>query len=144
MENPTFTLDNISQLIERKGIRPSIQRIKVLEYFLNRKGHPNAEEIFHYLAPQIPSLSKATIYNTLHAFEQAGILRALHIDDEELRYDVIMEPHGHFKCTCCGKIFNFKINISDVPVRELDEFQIHEKNVFFKGLCPSCLLNQKI
>jgi len=138
------SLDIISQTLEHKGLRPSFQRIKVLEYFYKNEGHPNADEIFHDLSREIPSLSKATVYNTLHALEQAGILHVLNIDDEELRYDIMLEPHGHFKCNNCGKIQNFKIEISNISIKELEQFQILEKNVIFKGLCPSCLSNQKI
>jgi len=123
----------------KKRIRPSYQRIKVLEYLYQRKVHPTADDIFEFLSAEIPSLSKATIYNTLHSFVEAGLVRVISIDGIEKRYDITIYDHGHFKCDCCGTIFNFAIDIENFPVDELKQFQIKERNVYFNGLCPNCL-----
>ena len=128
------------ELIAR-GIRPSNQRLKVLEYFHHNPGHPTADEIFRALSAGIPPLSKATIYNVLHTFCDAGILRMISIDENELRYDFITDDHGHFHCEVCGSIFNFFVAMQNLMSNELESFQIHEKNVFFKGICPRCISN---
>jgi hypothetical protein len=39
----------------------------------------------------------------------------------------------------CGTIYNFKVNIDQVPIDGLNQFEITQKNVYFKGLCPNCL-----
>ena len=121
-----------------KGIRPSYQRIKVLEYLYCKEGHPTADEIFRALSPDIPSLSKVTIYNTLHTFVEAGLVRVVDIDEVETRYDITLADHGHFLCEGCGTIYNFQVNIDQVPVEALNQFEITQKNVYFKGLCPIC------
>jgi Fur family transcriptional regulator, peroxide stress response regulator len=36
-------------------------------------------------------------------------------------------------------IYNFQVNIDQVPVEGLNQFEIKQKNVYFKGLCPNCL-----
>ncbi len=128
----------LNKQLQQRDIRPSYQRLKVLETLYKLEGHPNVEELFEVLSQEIPPLSKATIYNTLHTFVDAGLVRSVGIDDEELRYDIIMENHGHFKCVKCGKIYNFAIDIDCSPIRNLEHFQILEKNVYFKGVCPSC------
>jgi Fur family transcriptional regulator, peroxide stress response regulator len=125
--------------LNRKGIRPSYQRIKVLEYLHQKEGHPTVEEIFQQLAPHIPSLSKTTIYNTLRALVEAGLVRSISIDDIETRYDLKLVNHCHFQCDACGAIFNFSIDIDNIPIAELKQFQVKEKNVYYKGLCPKCL-----
>jgi Fe2+ or Zn2+ uptake regulation protein len=131
-------LDFLKKELLEKGVRPSIQRIKVLEYLHQVQGHPNVDEIFASLSPHFPSLSKATIYNTLNAFARAGLIRTLSMDGLEKRFDLITHDHGHFKCDHCGEIFNFKIEIASVPIEGLSEFRITEKNVYFYGLCPNC------
>jgi Fe2+ or Zn2+ uptake regulation protein len=131
-----------NKLLE-KGIRPSLQRIKVLEYLYQVMAHPNVEEIFANVSPQIPSLSKATIYNTLRSFAQAGLIRVISVDGLENRFDLTTSNHGHFKCDRCGTIFNFGIDIDSFPVEDLARFKISEKNVYFNGLCPNCLSLQK-
>jgi Fur family peroxide stress response transcriptional regulator len=121
-----------------KGIRPSFQRLKVLEYLHHCCNHPTAEEIYTELSPEIPSLSLATIYNTLHTFVEASLVRELTFDTDVLRYDSILEDHGHFQCTSCGKIFNFTIDLEGIPADGLDGFQVVHKNVYYTGLCPDC------
>lgn len=133
----------LSNELNRKGIRPSYQRIKVLEYLYLNKVHPTVEEIYQFLFPLIPSLSKTTIYNTLRTFVEAGLVRSISIDEVETRYDIMLANHGHFRCDACSAIFNFSIDMDNIPVSELEQFQIKEKNVYYKGLCPNCLGQSK-
>jgi len=128
----------LNRKMKEKGIRSSYQRLRILEYLNSVESHPTVDEIYHALMADIPSLSKATIYNTLHTFVDAGLVRTLSIEDAELRYDYEIENHGHFQCQRCGSINNFKINIDEVSINGLQDFEIKEKNVYFKGLCPAC------
>jgi len=132
------SLDFLKNELLEKGVRPSIQRIKVLEYLHQVQRHPNVDEVFASLSPHFPSLSKATIYNTLNAFANVGLVRTLSMDGLEKRFDLVTHDHGHFKCDRCGEIFNFKIEIASVPIEGLAQFRITKKNVYFYGLCPNC------
>ncbi len=134
-----YSIEFLTRRLKSKAIRPSYQRIKVLEYVHQKGGHPTADDIFRALSGDIPSLSKVTVYNTLHTFVKAGLLRVVDIDDGEKRYDVTLADHGHFQCEACGTIFNFRVNIDQVPIEGLERFEITQKNVYFKGLCPNCL-----
>jgi Fe2+ or Zn2+ uptake regulation protein len=134
-----LTIEFLSNQLKDKGIRPSFQRIKVLEYMHQQKGgHPTVDEIFRALSPEVPSLSKVTIYNTLHILVDAGLVRVVDIDDTEKHYDITLNSHGHFQCEVCGTIYNFQVNIDQIPIDGLSQFEITQKNVYFKGLCPSC------
>lgn len=137
------SIDFVTEQLRNKGIRPSYQRIKVLEYMHQKGGHPTVDEIFRELAVDIPSLSKATIYNTLHALVEAGLVRVVEIDETEKRFDINLISHGHFQCEACGKIYNFQVNIDQTLVEGLDQFEITQKNVYFKGFCPNCLRTSK-
>jgi Fe2+ or Zn2+ uptake regulation protein len=121
-----------------KDVRPTYQRIKVLEYLSSNNTHPTVEDILKHLSPQIPSLSKATVYNNLHTLISVGLVRELNIDDNEACFDATLAPHGHFRCEDCGAITNFDIDIESIPVQGLIQFQISSKDFFFKGLCPNC------
>lgn len=137
--NPLFK-DITTELVS-KNLRPSIQRIKVLEYLIKNQCHPTVEQIFKDLQREIPTLSKTTIYNTLNLFLETGLVKVLTIEDNETRYDIITETHGHFKCGECGAISNFDIDIDSIETEELIGFKVVDKNVYFKGICPKCLLN---
>lgn len=134
---PSFE-DLMHELVIRK-IRPSHQRIKILEYLMEHPCHPTVDQIFNDLQKEIPTLSKSTVYNTLTSFMEAQLVRVITIEENETRYDIITHNHGHFKCDSCGAIYDFKINIDDFTAGELSGFQIYDKNVYFKGVCPKCL-----
>lgn len=134
----TVSIETLTAALNQKNIRPSYQRIKVLEYLREHGGHPTADEIYQALAPLIPSLSKATIYNTLHTFAEVGLVRVVNIEGDETRYDDMLDSHGHFQCENCGAIYNFSIDIDHFPFAGLEHFEIHHKDVYFKGICSKC------
>jgi Fe2+ or Zn2+ uptake regulation protein len=138
---PSF--ENLSNELLKKEIRPSYQRIKVLEYLITQRCHPTVDHIYNGLIKEVPTLSKATVYNTLNLLIKAKLVRVVTIEDNETRYDITMSNHGHFKCDLCGTIFDFTINIDNFMADELSEFKINEKNVYFKGICPGCLKYKK-
>lgn len=45
-------------------IKPSVQRIAIMDYLLKHKTHPCIDEIYTALCKEIPTLSKTTVYNT--------------------------------------------------------------------------------
>ena len=137
------TLEKIKEILKMKNIHLSYQRMKVLEYLVHHLCHPSADQIYVELKKEIPSLSKTTIYSTLKILEDANVIRSLTIDDNEVRYDIETYSHGHFICEKCGKIFNFETDINKLPYKNLDNFQIDDKEIFFKGICPECLKKTK-
>ena len=132
-------LDKSKEVLREKGLSPTFPRVKVYEYLQLHHTHPTVEEIYNFLAPQIPSLSKTTIYNTLRAFAEVGLVRIITIDETEQRFDIVLQNHGHFKCSNCGDVLNFEIDYSTVVVKDLEQFEVYEKNMYFHGLCPKCL-----
>ncbi len=133
-----ISIESVIEQLTQKGLRLSYQRIKVLEYLYQKGGHPTVDEIFCALSGDIPSLSKVTVYNTIHTLVDAGLVKVVDIDGTEKRYDIVLTEHGHFLCTTCGTIYNFEIDIDQIAVEGLDTFEISQKNVTFRGLCPDC------
>lgn len=138
------TLEQLKEILRERNISLSHQRLKVLEYLAAHNTHPTIEEIYVALHQEIPTLSKSTVYNTLKILVEAGVVHDLMIESTEMRYDIITEFHGHFKCEDCGKIHNFGIKLEDVALSGLNSFLIKQKDVYFKGVCPDCLSNKEI
>ena len=134
--------DQAATLLKQKGVRPSYQRLRVLQYLHEHIGHPTAEEIFTALSVDIPTLSRTTIYNTLHTFVSYGLVNCLTLDGVETRYDVVLQKHGHFKCHRCGTIFNFMMDVDRIETSGLEGFVIENKNIIFTGICPDCSLKK--
>ena len=133
------SVESLTGELLRRKVRPSFQRIKILEYLVNNTDHPTVDEIFNDLQKKIPTLSKTTVYNTLNLLIEANLVRVVTIEDTQTRYDLMVNNHGHFKCGSCGRIFNFRIDIDSCTADDLANFSITEKNVYFKGTCPDCL-----
>jgi len=130
--------DELIKELKNRNIRISHQRLKILEYLINNKCHPTVEQIYLSLNKDMPTLSKTTIYSTLNTLIDAGIVRAINIEEYETRYDITTENHGHFKCESCGEIYDFNIDMNLLDTKDLKNFKVNDKNVYFKGLCPKC------
>jgi Fe2+ or Zn2+ uptake regulation protein len=135
--------DRLQNELKKKNINLSYQRLKVLEYLTQNQCHPTVEQIYTDLEKEISTLSKTTVYNTLKKMVSEGLVRVITIEDNETRYDINTHDHGHFKCEICKNIFDFDINMDLVSTKGLEGFEILDRNVYFKGICPGCLSNNK-
>ena len=61
-------IDAFAEKLIAHHITPSQPRVAILKYLIENQWHPTVDQIFISLRPAIPSLSKATVYNTLNAF----------------------------------------------------------------------------
>lgn len=120
------------------GIYPTPQRVKILEYLRSTKEHPTADIIYEKLKKELPYLSKTTVYNTLKLFKEKGIIQELTIDPEERRFDGNPEPHVHFKCLKCGKVFDIKDEIKIQKKEKIEGHIIKEVHLYLKGICKNC------
>lgn len=134
----TVSYDDLIEESKKKNMRLSYQRMKVMEYLSSHLIHPTAEQIYAGLREEIPTLSKTTVYSTLNALVDAGLVRIINIEDNEIRYDIKTENHGHFKCKSCGAIYDFNVDIDSLTTGDLQDFDVNDKNVYFKGTCPAC------
>ena len=87
-------------------VKPSVQRLAVMEYLLHNLTHPTADEIYSALITRIPTLSKTTVYNTLKLFVEHGAVKMLTIDEKNAMFDADTSSHAHFLCTRCNKVFD--------------------------------------
>ena len=131
--------NSLSEMLKKHNIKPSHQRLWILDFIVSNPCHPTIDQIYGNLHNELPTLSKTTIYNTLRIFVEAGLVQEVTIENNEVRYDAKTESHGHSKCIVCGKIYDFNISIDDISAEGLNYFQIDTKNVYFKGICKECL-----
>lgn len=133
-----ISLDQTLQMMTRAGIRPSAQRIAVLRYVAESKAHPTVDAIFSALSPEFPSLSRTTVYNSVHALSEAGLLRELDIEAGAKHYDLRPQPrHGHFRCRRCGAILDIPYP-AELRLAEVGDLEVDEVDVYAYGLCPRC------
>lgn len=126
------------ELLLRNNIKPSYQRLKIMEYLTSKRHHPTVDDIYRSLVEDIPTLSKTTVYNTVTLFVRANLARRVIVDDSEAHYDAVTDNHGHFKCDSCGRIYDFPVRSDALGEEELDSFEIGEIHVYCRGNCSSC------
>ncbi|MGM0431420.1 MAG: Fur family transcriptional regulator [Spirochaetota bacterium] len=130
-------------VLENHGIKPSYQRIKIYEYLISKKNHPTVEMIYRELAPQIPTLSKTTVYNTLKLFYSVDVVQKVTIEENEVRFDADTTIHGHFKCLSCGSVFDFPVRKEEMSFGLPSGFSVKEEHVYCTGYCSSCQKQQE-
>jgi len=131
---------DFKELLKEHGIPPSLQRIKILEYLHNFKTHPTADMIYQALVDEMPTLSKTTVYNTLKAFAEKGVIVELSLFENEVRYEYDTTPHIHFKCIKCGKIYDIFEPFECLKNKEIEGHKVVEHHVNLRGICKSCLV----
>ena len=132
-------MQSIIEILKENDIAPSMQRIKILEYLQSYKTHPTADMIYQALADEMPTLSKTTVYNTLKTFTEKGILMALSLFGNEVRYEYNTEPHIHFKCIKCNNIYDLDQTFDCYDDNLIDGHKVTEYHVNLKGVCKECL-----
>ena len=126
-------------------VKPSLQRIAIMEYLMENHTHPSAEDVYHALSPSMPTLSKTTVYNTLRLFADNGAVLMLTIDDKNVNFDADTSQHAHFLCKKCGKIFDFHSAIGLNKMKELrmEGHEVEEVHTYYRGICKCCKMNTK-
>lgn len=122
------------------NIKPSVQRIAIMDYLLAHHTHPCIDEIYMALSDEIPTLSRTTVYNTLKLFVEHGAAKMLTIDEKSACFDGDTSLHSHFLCRQCGKIFDlpFKGEARQMGHIDMNGFYVDEIHQYYKGLCPAC------
>jgi Fe2+ or Zn2+ uptake regulation protein len=126
------------QYLTENGISPSVQRLAIMDYLLTHRTHPTVNEIHTALLSSIPTLSKTTVHNTLKMFVRKKIAIQVDIDEQNARFDGMIDTHAHFRCKRCGCILDIHIpEIKDLFPQESD-FSIDEAYINMKGICKAC------
>ena len=122
-----------------KGFKRTPQRLSILEHLDGNTSHPSADEIYRVVAKKNPSMSFATVYNTLNTLVQAGAVRELTIDPDRKRYDPDTSSHHHLICLDCRMVVDIPGNIPvEVPRSMAREFVIMGNHIEFYGICGHC------
>ena len=101
--------------VSRAGLRPTKQRIKLAQLLIGdgENKHITAESLFELVKKSDVSVSLATVYNTLKAFCDAGLINEVMVDGGKSYFDTRLDDHPHFFWEDTGQI-------SDAPSDALE------------------------
>ncbi|WP_417667851.1 iron response transcriptional regulator IrrA [Roseibium sp.] len=88
---------NVTDMLRDAGLRPTRQRVSLAEILYSKGDRHISAELLHEEAvvANVP-VSLATVYNTLHQFTEAGLLREVAIDGNKTYFDTNVSDHHHF------------------------------------------------
>ena len=101
--------------LTRGGLRPTRQRLALAKALIGdgRDRHVTAESLFEAVQSQGTSVSLATVYNTLKAFCDAGLMQEVTVDGSKSYFDTKTHDHPHFFWEDDGEL-------TDAPADQLD------------------------
>jgi Fur family transcriptional regulator, peroxide stress response regulator len=134
------SIDLVVKTLKDKGLRVTPQRYAVYANLLGRSDHPTVEQLLLDLNGAGPRSSQATVYSSLLALRQAGLVREVLLESGVCRYDAKVDRHHHFRCSSCGRIEDIEweslapVNLNQLP-RHL---QADHYEVIIQGRCGDC------
>lgn len=127
-----------------RGLRMTPQRLAIVRLFAADPSHPTAQELFDRLRAAFPTMSFATVYNTLDALAKAGLSKTLRLGNAA-RFDPNVEPHHHAICDRCGAIIDVPshdLAPDKTDTRAIDRsapgFAVATVERVYRGTCASC------
>lgn len=90
-------MEPATKRLRAAGLRPTRQRVALADFLFARDHrHLTAESLHAEAAEAGIAVSLATVYNTLHQFTEAGMLRQVAVDAARFYFDTNVTPHHHF------------------------------------------------
>lgn len=133
--------DRIVGRLRTEGLKITPQRVAILRFLDGNRQHPSVDEIHREVVKTFPTLSLATVYNTLDTLVKIREVKAVHVDETRKRFDPDTTPHHHAVCRHCGSIQDLHRDFGttlDVPGDVSDGFRVESASVSFQGVCGDC------
>jgi Fur family peroxide stress response transcriptional regulator len=134
--------------LKRAGLKLTPQRIAIVRLFADDESHPTAQDLFERLRPEFPSMSFATVYNTLDALANAGLAGIVRIPGKRgdaARFDPNTRAHHHAVCDGCGAVLDIAAGtLAPTPGavsklrRAAPGFSVRVVERVYRGLCATC------
>jgi Fur family peroxide stress response transcriptional regulator len=134
--------------LRRAGLKLTPQRIAIVRLFAGDDSHPTAQDLFERLRPTFPSMSFATVYNTLDALAGAGLAGIVRLSGKRgdaARFDPNSGPHHHAVCDGCGAMLDIaagSLEPTSAAVKRLHRvapgFSVRAVERVYRGLCGQC------
>ena len=127
---------DIAEQLRRAGLKLTAQRLAIVQCLVGDETHPTAQELFDRLRPTFPTMSFATVYNTLSALTSVGACQPVQFGGAT-RFDPNVHAHDHVVCEQCGKVRDVQTP-GEARSPAVEDFQIHRVERIYRGLCTSC------
>lgn len=128
--------------LRENGLRLTPQRIAICRYLAESNEHPTALQIFNNLKEDYPSLSLATVYNTLDVLVTINKIKIFGPSlDGKMHFDTNKDTHINMICTQCKNISDLSIDKTHLfknEIKKHTDFKITGAMIIYYGICPAC------
>jgi Fur family transcriptional regulator, peroxide stress response regulator len=135
------TKQEIRNLFKAKGLKVTPQRCAIYEMLTASPEHPTAEDIYRIVKRVYPMMSQNTVYYTLSALKEAGLISEVNFGHEHARFDANRDAHHHLVCVSCHEINDLYDEAFDrlsVSAQKNQQYTILGHRVEFYGYCKRC------
>jgi len=130
---------NDIEMMNKKGLRITPQRLAVLDAVRELKSHPTAENVLDYIKSHHPNIATGTVYKTLDTFVKKGIIKKVNTEKNIQRFDSVLEKHHHLYCSSTDRIEDYFDDELDKLIeryfrnKKIPNFQISDINLQIFG-----------
>jgi Fur family transcriptional regulator, peroxide stress response regulator len=132
----------LTQSLASASLRMTPQRLAICRLLAASKEHPTAYEIYERLLPEYPTISLATVYNTLETLVNLGVIQELgSAGDDRVHYDSDKAPHLNFACLSCHRILDLESQYVEELEKEVklqSGYHVLGARLMYYGYCPDC------
>lgn len=109
---------NSKDRLKQVGLKATHQRLVILEAIDNCHTHPTAEKVHELIKDENPTITLATVYNTLDSIAEAGLIDRVATVSGTKRYDPNIDAHGHVLVHNTDEIIDYYDEELDHMIRE--------------------------
>src|SRR5680860_1059748 len=130
----------LTDLFRSRGLRVTPQRQAIFGLLYGSDRHPTVDAIYEAARRAMPTISRKTVYQTVHDLEELDQVSLLDLGTGSVRVDPNVETdHQHLVCSSCGMVRDVPIDSSpSLPKRYRRTFAVDAVDVIFRGICDQC------
>jgi Fur family ferric uptake transcriptional regulator len=128
------------------NMRLTTQRQVILEELGKVTSHPTANEVYDMVRRRLPRIGLGTVYRNLELMTESGIILKLEVGGTQKRFDAIVEPHYHIRCTTCGRVDDIALEVQsriNQAAEEASKYIVLGHHIEFSGICAKCSEQEK-
>ena len=130
--------DAIARTLRERELRVTPQRRAILQAFRGRSDeHLSADEVLSRASASVPEIGRGTVYSTLAELTELGLLTSVG-NPEPVRYETNLDPHDHFHCRLCLRLFDVELGGREIESRSLAGYAIESVALRAEGVCGQC------
>ena len=141
MTRDQLSVDDVLDRLRAAGARLTTPRRAVIQALVDGPAHPTADDLADRVAVGDPDVHKSTVYRTLDALADLGLVAHVHLGHGRAVYHLTGDDDLHLLCSSCGVVDHVPADIFDATrsvIRSARKFHLDPGHFALPGLCDAC------